>query len=467
MKRLLTFILGLQAFSPQSPAQTLKPDQLKEDLGIFRDALERFHPEMYRYTDEAGFQVIFTDIERQLDRPMDQLEFYQTMRPALAALKDGHIKWIIQGEDQHYGAFASGLFPLQLHFEAENVKVLAHFGGENVPVLAEVVSINGRPIASIKDAIWKRLSFGDGDSDGGKRFQLNRYFSALHAFEYGLNDSYEVELLHDGKLQTWKGNGVEKDQIEANFKTEDTPFSFRMTNGWTGIMKINRFISYKHEPDFKRFLRNSFKSLEEENICNLILDLRGNEGGFEKLGIELYRYLAQDQFEYYDYVTTRRNQKTDYPSHTSKIFRMLNSFSKEKDGVFRFTKAPGLKTYKSHKNRFDGNLIVLLDGQSFSVTTELSARVQADGRAHFVGEETAGGAEVNSSGFFTIVTLPHSKIDLGIPRLGFHMANLNPAMPRDRGILPNHPIVPTAADIVNGKDPVMEKALELVVRPNH
>lgn len=144
-------------------------------------------------------------------------------------------------------------------------------------------------------------------------------------------------------------------------------------------MKINRFFSYKHEPNFKQFLKNSFESLKDANISNLILDLRGNEGGFEKLGIELYSYLAQDKFEYYDFVKTSKNQKTPYPTQTSKVFRLLNSFSKEKNGKVHFTKAPGLKTYTPHKNRFDGNLIVLLDGQSFSVTTEFAARVQADG----------------------------------------------------------------------------------------
>jgi hypothetical protein len=466
MKRLLTLILGLQAFSPQSQAQKLKPYQLKEDLGIFRDAIERFHPEMYRYTDTSTFGTIFSTIEDQFNQPMNQLEFYKAMRPAVAALKDGHLKWIVQGKDQHYGVFESDLFPLRIHFEGESAKILGHFGNENVPALAEVVSINGRPIDSIKQSIWQSLTFGDGDSEGGKRYQLNRYFSAYYALEFGLSDTYEVELIHQGRTQTWKGKGVEKNQIESSYKKEDIPFSFRMPNGWTAIMKINRFFSYKHEPDFKQFLKNSFKSLQEENICNLILDLRGNEGGFEKLGIELYRYLAQDEFEYYDFVRTRKNQKTAYPAQTSKIFRMLNSFSREKDGIVRFTKAPGLKTYKPYKNRFDGNLIVLLDGQSFSVTTEFAARVQADGRARFVGEETAGGAEVNSSGFFTIVTLPHSKIDLGVPRLGFNMANLKPTMPKDRGILPNHPVTPTAEDILQGKDPVMEKALELVVRPN-
>ncbi|MBC6367862.1 S41 family peptidase [Algoriphagus sp. AK58] len=466
MKKLLTLLLGLQALLPFSQAQTLKPEQMKEDFEIFLDALQRFHPEMYRYTDSADFKAIFSGIESKLDEPLNQVEFYKTMLPAVSALKDGHLKWIIQGEDQHYGAFESDLFPLKLYFEENKVKVLAHFSGESVPVLAEVVRINGTPIATIKETIWSRLTFGDGDSEGGKKYQLNRYFPAYYALEYGLPDLYRVELIHEGKSLTWEGKGVNKSQIEAGYPQEDTPFSFRLTNGWTGVLKINRFFSYKHEPDFKQFLKNSFNSLQEENICNLILDLRGNEGGFEKLGIELYRYLAQDEFEYYDFVSTRENQKTAYPSHTSKIFRILNSFSKERNGSVRFTKAHGLKTYQPYKNRFNGNLIVLLDGQSFSVTTEFASRVQADGRAHFVGEETAGGAEVNSSGFFTIVTLPNSKIDLGIPRLGFHMANLNPQMPKNRGIVPNHTVIPVAEDLHSGKDPVMEKALELVVRPN-
>lgn len=466
MKKLLILLLGLEALLPFADAQTLKLEQLREDLGIFRDALERFHPEMYRYTHPDSFEAVFYGIEKQLDQPMDRLDFYKIMHPALGALKDGHVKWIIQGEDQHYGFFESDLFPLKLYFEGEKTRVLSHYGDETVPALAEVISINGRPIASIKEAIWKGLTFGDGDSEGGKKYQLNRYFSANYALEYGLENEYEVELIQQGKMLNWKGKGVEKSQIEANFKAEDTPFSFSMTNGWTGILKINRFFFYKDEPDFKQFLKNSFESLKDQNISNLILDLRGNEGGLEKLGIELYRYLAQDEFDYYDFVSTRENQKTAYPSHTSKIFRMLNSFSKEKNGSLRFTQAPGLKTYKPYKNRFNGNLIVLLDGQSFSVTTELAARVQADGRAHIVGEETAGGAEVNSSGFFTIVTLPHSKIDLGIPRLGFHMANLNPAMPKNRGVIPEHLVIPNAEDLFIGKDPVMEKALDLVVRPS-
>lgn len=466
MKKPLTLILILHAVLPGIFAQTISPEQMKEDLGIFKDGLERFHPEMYRFTNADSFEKIFVRIDSQLDHPMDQEEFYKTMRPAISALKDGHVKWIMQGKDQHYGHFESDLFPLKLYFEDEKVKILGHFGDESAPTLAEVQSINGRQINEIKTELMKSLTFADGNSEGGKKYQLNRFFSAIFALEYGIENTYEVALIEKGKAVTWTGKGVDKSQIEANYKTEQTPLSFRMTNGWTGIMKINRFFSYKHEPNFRQFLRNSFRSLKDENISNLILDLRGNEGGDEKLGVELYKYLALDKFEYYDYVSTRRNQKTSYPNSTSKIFRMANSFSRKKNGVYQFNFGPGRKSYRPYKNAFKGNLIILVDGQCFSVTTEFASKVMSDGRAHFVGEETAGGAEMNSSGFFTIITLPNSKIDLGIPRLGFHMAQVKPSILKDRGIHPKHKVIPKADDILSGKDPVMEKALELVARPS-
>lgn len=464
MKKLLTLLIGLSLWIPNLIAQDLKPEEMREDLRIFREGLEKFHPEMYRYTDRQTFENHFKAIEAQLTTPKSQREFYKLLRPVLVDLKDGHVKWIVQGQDQHYGFFQDQLFPLQLFFEEQSVKVIGHFGEEKVPVMAEVKSINGEPIDAIRKKLLAGLTYGDGESLGGKYFQLNRYFAAYYSTEYGVNGSYTVELTDSGKSVKWEGKGVSKDQIEANFKEVEEPFSFKMTNGWTGIMDINRFFSYKGEPDFKQFLKKSFRSLEQMGISNLILDLRGNEGGNEKLGIELYKYLALDDFDYYDFVTTKPNQKVDFENYTSKIFRIANSFSKENDGNYLFTKAPS-KTEKPHKKAFQGNLIILIDGQSFSVTTEFSSRVKSDRRATFVGEETAGGAEVNSSGFFTIITLPHSKIDLGVPRLGFHMADLDPEMDKSRGIIPDVKVTPTAADLLSGKDPMMERALQLVIRP--
>lgn len=268
------------------------------------------------------------------------------------------------------------------------------------------------------------------------------------------------DLVQDGKKLNWKGFGISKAQIEKNNEDSLEPFSFKILNGSTAIIDINRFFIYPKEPDFKKFLKNSFSSIENEGIQNLILDLRGNEGGIEKYGVWLYQYLAKEDFDYYDFISVKPNKKLNFENHTSKIFKVLNSFSKNFESGYRFTKSMGLKSHKPAKQAFSGELIVLIDGQSFSVTTEFAARVKSDQRGYFIGQETAGGHELNSSGFFTIITLPNSKIDLGVPRLGFHMADLKPIQSFNRGILPDLEVIPSVADIYSGKDPVLEKAIQ-------
>jgi hypothetical protein len=141
---------------------------------------------------------------------------------------------------------------------------------------------------------------------------------------------------------------------------------------------------------------------------------------------------------------------------------MATLFNKNGEHGREFTFQKGLKTQKPHKNAFQGNVYLLLDGQSFSVTTEFASRFKSDQRGVIIGNETAGGYAMNTSGFFSIVNLPHSKIDLGIPLLGFHMGGLYESNPKDRGVLPDHAIEIHVENIQNGTDPVKEFTLGLI-----
>lgn len=461
MKKMLLLGIGLVWSSLSLFSQTLSPQQVQADLKVFRESLEAFHPELYRYQTWEDFLQQLNVLETGIKQPLSQREFYQKMLPLLGSIKDGHLKWIVQGKDQYYPFFEDQLFPVQVHVDKDQVLVLRNLGNETLPALAKITSINGQSIQQILTTLMANSTFGDGDSQGGKYFQLNRYFSALYANHFGVSERYSIGLEVDGKHSIVEVEGVNKDQIESAFPSFQAPFSFEIKEKKIAVMTIHRFFTYPGEEDFKRFLKESFSKIKAQGIQKLVLDLRGNEGGNEKWGIELYRYLATAPFSYYEKVTSRPNQKLAFATRTSRLFKLANSFSKKKSNEFLFRFAPhGL--IKPYSSAFQGELVILLDGQSFSVTTEFASRVKADGRAKFVGEETAGGAALNSSGFFTIVTLPNSKIDLGIPRLGFHMANLPDSMNAKRGILPDLKAGLSAEDKLSGKDSVMQLAIDLM-----
>lgn len=461
MKKMLLLVWGLAYSILPLFSQNLTPEQIQTDLKVFRQSLEAFHPELNRYQTREEFLQQLNALERDINHPLSQREFYQKMLPIIGNIKDGHLKWIAQGKDQYYPFFEDQLFPVQVHVDKEQVLVLRNLGKETLPELAKITSINGQAIEQILTTLMENSTFGDGDSEGGKYFQLNRYFSALYANQFGVSETYSMGLEIDGKHSIVELKGVNKDQIESAFPPVEAPFSFEIKENKIAVMTIHRFFTYPGEPDFKRFLKDSFAKIQAQGIQKLILDLRGNEGGNEKLGIELYRYLAKEPFVYYGEVTSRPNQKLPFDTHTSLLFRLANSFSKKQSEKSQFRFAPSGVT-KPYSNAFQGEVMVLVDGQTFSVSTEFASRVKADGRAKFIGEETAGGAALNSSGFFTIVTLPYSKIDLGIPRLGFHMANLPNDMDPRRGIIPDLKAGLTAEDKISGKDSVMQLAIDLM-----
>ncbi|HWW60328.1 MAG TPA: hypothetical protein VN181_03080, partial [Thermoanaerobaculia bacterium] len=68
----------------------LTPAELKEDLHILRQTFEDAHAGLYRYTPKAELDAAFDAVEAQLDRPMQELEFYRLLAPLIDRIHDGH-----------------------------------------------------------------------------------------------------------------------------------------------------------------------------------------------------------------------------------------------------------------------------------------------------------------------------------------------------------------------------------------
>ncbi|GAB3261419.1 S41 family peptidase [Larkinella harenae] len=455
-------------FGAAATAQTLSPEQLRTDFARFRTALNEVHPAMYRYTPKATFDSLFAITEARLDRPMTQQEFYVTMVPLLVALKDGHIKWIPSGRDEHYPFHTDQLFPLKIYARENRAWVTGNYARETVPEGAELIRINGRTAGAIIQELLPQMTFADGNTVNGKYEDLNHFFSGYYATFIGAPAVHEIVYRFGGAEKAVTLPAVTLEQIKAyGDKHKAAPQKpFRLTfpeNRSTAIMTIERFWDDKKEQDYAEFLKASFRELREKQVQNLVLDLRNNEGGEEKYGVWLYQYLAEKPFRYYDHIRVRQKKKYSFPAWTPKLYLKFKWLVVRKRGEgYVFTKQAGLKQQKPKRDAFHGNLLVLVNGLSFSVTTEFAARVHADKRAVFVGQETGGGYAGDNSGIFTITQLPNAKIDLGIGMFGFQMANVPASLKPGQGIIPDHLVVPTVEDVLTHNDPAMTQALQLI-----
>jgi C-terminal processing protease CtpA/Prc len=122
----------------------------------------------------------------------------------------------------------------------------------------------------------------------------------------------------------------------------------------------------------------------------------------------------------------------------------------------------GITEQRPSPTPFLGKLVVRLDGGTVSAAADVTATLCHHGRATFVGEESAGGYEGNTSGLNALVVLPHSGLRLKIMMYDYWNA-VTPTQ-KGRGTIPDVIVERRVADLLRGVDAQMNRALE-VARP--
>jgi carboxyl-terminal processing protease len=159
----------------------------------------------------------------------------------------------------------------------------------------------------------------------------------------------------------------------------------------------------------------------------LILDLRGNGGGYEDT-----------------------------------LLRLIGKFFDREVKVGQLVRRKETKplTAKWQGGGFEGNVVVLIDSRSAS-SAEIFARVmQLEKRGVVIGDRSAGAVmrarhHPHHSGVDTIIPYAVSVTDADLVMAdGQSLEN--------RGVTPNEVLLPTAADLAAGRDPVMARAAEIL-----
>jgi carboxyl-terminal processing protease len=159
----------------------------------------------------------------------------------------------------------------------------------------------------------------------------------------------------------------------------------------------------------------------------LIVDLRGNPGGAVDTLKEVLGHLFDQDFKLADRVA-RKNTKPEM-----------------------------VKSIKG--NVFSGKLIVLVDGSSASCA-ELFARViQLEKRGTVIGDRTAG-AVMEARHYDETVGMD-TKVFFGYSVTYADLLMADGKSLEKTGVIPDTLVLPTAADLANGRDPVLAQAAEL------
>ena len=450
--------------------------QLKEDFVILHKALEEGHAGLYRYTPKAEFDEMFEKIKQSLNKPMSEIEFFLKLDPLIANIHCGHTRMGLSSSTISFINKSPITIPFSFEFINKKTYLLYNYSElKNLMMGGEVVSIKGNPIDSIVQKMLPLIS-SDAHIQTFKYHYLKKAnnFSRLYALLYGQSASFSIIYKSplSSKEDTLEIKGISKeammkiaDERYPELSVKSQPISKRYENG-IPVLEIRTFESIEYEESnisYVAFLEETFREFKENGKKNLIIDLRNNDGGEDENGKILASYLFDKPFNYYQALEFK-NTSYDFLKYTNISAEewegLVKGLKKNSNGWYDFTDYPNIGEQNNSTPYFNGNVYVLINGNSFSTTGELTSIIHFNKKAKFVGEECGAAYYGSNSGIIPLLTLPNTKIKISIPLLKYTMAVDN--YPKDRGIIPDYPFLTDMKDLVNGKDAEMEYLLKLI-----
>ena len=470
--------VGAQSDSASRADETRPPlpvEALVEDFDVLRRALAEAHGGFDRFSTRAEVHRRLEGYRRRLDRPMSALAFAGVLAEAITELRDGHSR--LELDSLSAARLSSArVFPIRVAIEGERFVVRLNDSPADTLLRPgmEISRVNGRPVAQIISMLMPKVS-ADGFIETGRRNRLAREFATLYWLYVDQGERFTIEARdEDGRTTTVTLPGILERQRRSTFN----PVNARLTANADRLDGPSGTIAVEFLPDttiarlrirafggqsFPSALDSAFRLVRQRGIDKLILDLRGNGGGVDEYGALLVGYFMERPFRYFDRirVTTIAPSFATWPERTFAAMRA--GTVPYPDGGYLVTpeQHPGVGEQRPAAAPFRGRVVVLIDGGTFSTAADVAAHMRSNGRAVFVGEETAGTYEGNTSGLNALIVLPNSRLRLKVMMYGYWNAVATPHV-RGRGTLPDYEVSTRLADILRGVDPALERAVSLL-----
>jgi hypothetical protein len=462
----------------------LTPAQMKKELGIIRSVWENIHPGTYRYNTPAQVAGYFSVLDRQTNTETEQQRFLMLLSQLAAKMKCGHTYlnyWNQEGEVKNQ--FFSATY-LPLLFRVIDKKfIVTHNLSENKSIKPgdEITSINGIATRRIIDSLLT-VSRSDGNNSLAKKlYNMNVGATDIEADNYALFDIYfplffSVSLTIPEYRLEIKGpkNVTQKIAVKSVSKKErqqayekqfgaipvrEKNWAFNIIKPGVALLKIGDFETWEWKTDYKKYLDSVFNIISTSNIKNLIVDIRGNEGGDDDARNNVLSYIANKPFgcgnplrSLYKFLSVPDsiapyletwNEENKKPKKEADYNKVAGGWYEEKAAAQKAC-VPILP----HPNAFKGTVFLITNAANSSTGFTLADIFSQYQFGKMVGETTGGTKQGLNGGRFFTLRLPHSKLEMDIPIIYGPPAIARP----DEATTPGYPVKTTAATIAAGKD---------------
>jgi C-terminal processing protease CtpA/Prc len=414
---------------PSSRGEMLGRSLMESELALLESAIR----EKWSYLEDreknhgVNLAALMTRARSSLRDAMTKAAFHQVVLELVAGLKDGHASVFTPGVPKPQRSW-----PLRVEETPEGFVIvetktdLARLGDR-----VTEIGVNGK---RVEDAVADLMRTTFASTDGARRQAAIRRLhetdtptiQIILTRQPGVFLPIVVETVAEGSAESRSAAGSWSVEFVADGVARLRVRSFTVDNwqAWLAapVEKRDELVAAN-----RARIDACFEEIGTPRA--LVLDLRGNPGGTDLLGIQLAKHLLPKKFVYF-------------------------GLSAKKDG-----KWPDPHRYEHDPfpadQRFDGPLAILIDERCFSVTDNvLRAIVENRDDVILVGRQTNGGTGAPRE----IAKLPAS--ETSVTACTMRVYGPKGELIEGRGTVPTIPVRWTAADFIEKRDPDLAAALQ-------
>lgn len=446
--------------------KTFSTNALLKDIDQFESFLSA-HPDLYTHNSEMEFEKAFEDLRLNVEEPLTALEFYRKVAPIVAMIKDGHSstylpkKWLENKRKEH------GAFPYEMFLTNDNaLYILKSLNKGPIPTGAKIHYINGISVDSFISMIDPCISYELShfrNTTIDEEFEKHLYvaFGSTSNTEitYSVSDTV-TEIVENMPFVDWKNYQKDNREEREIRISQGDPYSYSNIGKGVGHLTIYAFSALKMK-SYEVFLADTFRDIKKDSIHSLIIDVRGNFGGWPKISSQLFHYISDTHFKTMGKSSMKisepyKNYWMDrYPVlRSAKPFIQqrrhyvdINAIIRGKNGDYVHEELYFNEDPREEKHEFNGDCYLLTNRDSYSAASSFASTFQCYQMGPIIGEETGGTKIFRANAIHDYLSKSGIWISLSTTKLSTTCYDQEL-----QGILPTIEYSPSVIEVMSGMD---------------
>lgn len=365
----------------RGPGGLLSREQAGFDIRALVYALTEVHPDIFSTCTQEDF---FRAVNKAVDTLPDSvsvLELYRRAAPVVAMIGDGHTNLAFPFNEVFTPELKRMPFWVDV-LSDKSIRCRASLDSI-IPAGAKILSINGNSAETIVDSM---LPFVAGEREPFRLARVDSFFPGLRHLLYPSGEFevvYQSEGSHDPQKTTFPAlpyDEVLRRSPSLDSPNDKQPYSYSIDRDRkTAIMDFRQF---SNPAKMEIFADSMFRQLRNEDIDNLVIDLRHNGGGNSLVGDILLRYISPEPFIQMDKALIR----------VSPFTRKLMSH-RDISPMFTFYEIPReqfIKPLSEEEGHYSGDVYLLTSNHTFSSAGSFAWAFKECKTGKVIGEETGG-----------------------------------------------------------------------------